>query len=830
LVIKNIASVVISNCTREFDKEYHYQIPENIKGIVKPGMRVIVPFGRSNILKEAYVLDVLDSSSWDNLKSIKKLLDKKPVLSKNMLKLSAWMKDKYICTYHDSIKCILPAGIGVKAYRVVVLEDINTNISKDTNLYSDINISENQKKIIDTLKTLESKCELTELKNKVNLKSFQSSINSLEKKGVISIHERYTTRVKEKFIKAIYTMLSKEDIAELIEGNKLKRIQQIKVMEMLMDNEFVSVQDIIRFTGVSPGVLDTLKKYGYIEFTEIETKREPFGDEIFEKTLPLKLTEEQNKIFGSLKGIIDKNKYSECLIHGVTGSGKTELYMQIIQHIIKKGKKAIVLVPEISLTPQMVKRFKGRFEDEVAVLHSRLSLGERYDQWRLIQDGKKKVVIGARSAIFAPIENVGLIVVDEEHESSYKSEITPKYLAIDIARYIMKQQKGMLLLGSATPSIETYYKAKQGEIFLFEMKKRVNNAPMPKVNLIDMREELNRGNKSIFSGRLLEEIIKNNEAGQQTMLLLNRRGYSSFVLCRSCGYTVKCINCSVTLTYHAVRERLTCHYCGYTIKTPEECPKCKSRYIRHFGLGTQKLEEAVKKCFPKSTIIRMDSDTTGYKNSHAKILEKFREQNINIMVGTQMIAKGHDFPNVTLVGVMAADGMLNLADYRASEKTFQLLTQVAGRAGRGTLPGRVVIQSYNIDNFSILAACKQDYKLFYNQEIAIRKEMEYPPFTNIALVVVSGMNDKIVQNNSIVVRDMIFKAFNTINESCYEILGPLKPPISRIKSKYRWRLVIKCKNKDILTEILRKTADEFYKRRKKDTVDLGIDIDPINML
>jgi primosomal protein N' (replication factor Y) len=832
--MKNIASVVISNCTREFDKEYHYIIPDEIKENIKPGMRVIVPFGRTNMLKEAYVLDILDSSSWDKLKSIKKLIDEEPVLSRNMLELSSWMKDRYICTYHDAIKCMLPAGIGVKAYRIAVLERFSgnsvTNINASENFK--ISISENEKKIIEALLECGNECELKDLKNKVDVKSFQRYINTLKSKGVISIREEYTARVKEKFIRVAYSTLPKEEVIEIIEGNKLKRIQQIKVMEILMDNEYVAVHDVVRFAGVSPGVLDTLKKYGYIDFKEIEVKRDPFKDTYYESTIPLKLSEEQNEALKILTNSIDEGRYDEYLLHGVTGSGKTEVYMQLIHYVIQQGKEAIVLVPEISLTPQMVKRFKGRFENDVAVLHSRLSLGERYDQWRLIQAGKKKVVIGARSAVFAPLENIGLIIIDEEHEGSYKSEITPKYHAADIARHICKQHEGIVLLGSATPSIETYYRAKQGEISLLEMKERVNNALMPAVELVDMREELNQGNRSVFSRKLSEEISKNTKLDQQTMLFLNRRGYASFVLCRNCGYVVKCINCSITLTYHAIGERLTCHYCGYTMKSPKECPKCKSKHIRHFGLGTQKLEEEVKKQFPESTVIRMDSDTTGYKNSHADILGKFRDQNINMMVGTQMIAKGHDFPNVTLVGVMAADGMLNLADYRASEKTFQLLTQVAGRAGRGSLPGRVVIQSYNIDDFSILAACKQDYQSFYDQEIIIRKEMGYPPFTNIALVVMSGANDKTVQQSSKVVKDMIYKYFrkNNVDKVQYEVLGPLKPPISKIKNKYRWRLVIKSNDMDVLIKILRETADEFYREKSKSTVDLGIDIDPINML
>ncbi|NSW90827.1 MAG: primosomal protein N' [Firmicutes bacterium] len=817
----NIASVVISNCTREFDKEYHYVIPAKLKDSVKPGVRVIVPFGKTNMPKEAYVLDVLDSSNWDGLKSINKLVDEKPVLNERMIRLAAWMRERYICTYHDAIKCMLPAGVGVKAYRIVKLENYEGHVK------------ENEKKILDALVECGNECELTELKNKLSLRSFHKYLRDLEAKGIISIREEFATRVKEKFIRVAYAVLPKEEIANVIEGNKLKRIQQIKVLEILMDNEYVAVQDIVKFAGVSPGVLDTLKKYGYIDFKEIEVKRSPFKDTGYESTRPLDLTDEQDEALKILKDRIDEGRFSEFLLHGVTGSGKTEVYMQLIQYVIGKGKEAIVLVPEISLTPQMTARFKGRFGNDVAVLHSRLSLGERYDQWRLIMEKKIKVVIGARSAIFAPLERIGLIIIDEEHEGSYKSEITPKYHAADIARYICKQQGGLLLLGSATPSVETYYRAEEGKIGFIEMKERPNNMLLPRVELVDMREELNKGNRSIFSNKLAEEISKNIDLRQQTILLLNRRGYSPFVLCRNCGYVARCINCSITLTYHAIGERLTCHYCGYTVKVPKECPKCKSKYIRHFGLGTQKLEEETKRYFPGSTVIRMDSDTTGYKNSHADILGKFRDQNINIMVGTQMIAKGHDFPNVTLVGVLAADSMLNIADYRASEKTFQLLTQVAGRAGRGEIPGRVVIQSYNTEDFSILAACKHDYASFYRQEIRLRKEMDYPPFTNIALVIMSGVSDKTVLESSKIVKNIICRNFESksIDKNRYEILGPMKPPIVKIKNKYRWRLVLKSKDIDILINVLRETSDEFNRvKNNKDMIELSIDINPVNML
>lgn len=843
LVMGNIASVIINNCTREFDKEYHYLIPDKMKNDIVPGIRVIVPFGKGDLPREAYVLEVLESSERNDLKSIKKTVDKNPLLNRNMIELARWMKDRYICTYHAAIKCMVPAGTGVKANRVVRLvkapresgagkrssegEKISRSVNGNT-------VKSNTEKILKVLEECGNECEFNELKEKTGIRLFNKYISMLENEGVICINEEYSAKVKEKYVRAAYLAMPREEIINVIENNRLKRIQQIKALEILMDNEFVPIQDMVKFAGVSNSVLDTLKKYGYIDFKEVEVIRDPFKNIPYETTQPLNLTPEQDEALKILKGVIDEGKFSEYLLHGVTGSGKTEVYMQLIQHVIEKGKRAIVLVPEISLTPQTVARFKGRFGDDVAVLHSRLSFGERYDQWSLIKDGKIKVVIGARSAVFAPMENIGVIIIDEEHEGSYKSEITPKYHVAEIARYICKKQGGLMVLGSATPSVETYFRAKNGEIGLIEMRERPNKMELPEVILVDMREELNNGNRSVFSQRLQKEIIRNKETGQQTILLLNRRGHSSFVLCRNCGHVIKCKYCSVSLTYHASGGRLICHYCGYTEKVPGECPKCKSKYIRNFGIGTQKLEEEVKKQFPGTTVIRMDSDTTGYKNSHYDILNKFRNEGIDIMVGTQMIAKGHDFPNVTLVGVMAADSMLHLADYRASERTFQLLTQVAGRAGRGELPGRVIIQSYNTEEFSILAACRHDYKSFYEQEIILRKEMGYPPFTVIAVLMSSAVNDRDALEGSKIIKDIICRIFvkKALPSNKYLILGPMKPPIAKIKNKYRWRLVIKAERDqlDNLICVLREAFDEYNKVNGRNGAELNMDINPTDML
>lgn len=812
-----IASVVLSDTTREFDKEYYYRIPEGMINKVAPGIRAIVPFGKGNRLKEAYVLNVLDIQEKGDLKEIAKIVDEFPVLNCNLLKLSTWMKNRYICTYSDVIKTMLPPGIGIKNSRIVKV------------IRNEAQLKPNEKKVIDLLVDFGGECEYDELQEKLAFKTMAKTVKSLEQAGIVSIVEEFSSRAREKTVRVAYLIRPKEEVLEEIESNRIKKIQQIRVMEMLLDNEYIAASDIVRFSGVSAGVLNTLKKNGYIDFKEIEVQRDPYRHMGISRTESLPPTQEQQKVLKSVKLELDKNEFKEALLHGVTGSGKTEVYLQLIHHCMQQGRQSIVLVPEISLTPQMVERFKGRFGKEVAVLHSRLSLGERYDQWRLIRDGKIKVVVGARSAIFAPFEKLGLVIIDEEHENSYKSELTPKYSAREIARERCKYDGAVLLYGSATPSIETYYQALEGKMLLLEMQERANKMMLPEVKIVDMREELEDGNRSVFSRKLAFEIEQNIKNNQQTMLFLNRRGYSSFVLCRKCGYTVKCMNCNVSMTYHAYEDRMICHYCGFTIKSMELCPKCKSNYIRHFGTGTQKIEEEVRKQFPESTVLRMDLDTTSYKNSHEEILRTFKEKNVNILVGTQMIAKGHDFPNVTLVGVLAADSLLNTGDYRASERTFQLITQVAGRAGRGEIPGRVVIQTYNTDDFSIQTAQKHDYVSFYNQEVKIREKLHYPPFTNIAVLILSGLYDRTVFERSKLIKEQLENYMKDFEPEA-EVLGPARAPLSKIKNKYRWRIIVKSSDMDKLIEILSKVSDGFNKTKGRINVDLSIDINPVNML
>jgi primosomal protein N' (replication factor Y) len=516
------------------------------------------------------------------------------------------------------------------------------------------------------------------------------------------------------------------------------------------------------------------------------------------------------------------------LLHGVTGGGKTEVYMQVIKDVIARGKEAVVLVPEISLTPQMVERFKGRFPGNVAVFHSRLSEGERQDQWRRVKDQKVSIAVGARSAVFAPFKDIGIIIIDEEHESSYKSESTPRYHAAEIAAERCKRNGALLLYGSATPSVERYYSAKSGKIELLTIYKRTNFLDLPVVDVVDLRDELKSGNRKMFSRKLIIEIEKNIQNGEQTILFLNRRGYSPFVLCRSCGYIVTCKNCSVSYTYHSDTEKLICHYCGAAARLPGKCPVCESLDIKLFGAGTQRVEEEVKKLFNGCSVIRMDRDTTSAKNSHERILNEFVKKKIDILIGTQMIAKGHDFPNVTLVGVLAADPMLNINDFRSAERAFQLLMQVSGRAGRGKIRGRVVIQTYNPDHYSIATSMEHDYNSFYRQEIMVRRELEYPPFKSIGAVMLSGPDDK-----------KTFDAALTLHTKCREehsgddgivITKPLRPPIGVIKDKYRWRFIIKHGDTNKLAQILGELGDFFFSGKLPKDAELGVDINPNSMM
>ena len=632
--------------------------------------------------------------------------------------------------------------------------------------------------------------------------------------------------VQDKTINAVYLKKDIEEIEFDIEMQKIKSEKQKKVLQFLKDNEGVTVPEIEAYTGGTRAIVKTLEKNGYVEIIEKKIERDPLASKKIEKTKNLKLTLEQQMAFDEISEKMDQEQYERFLIYGVTGSGKTEIYLQLIRKAMKQNKTSIVLVPEISLTPQMIDRFISRFgKDEIAVLHSKLSLGERYDEWNRIKEGKAKIVIGARSAIFAPLNNIGIIIIDEEHDSSYKSESIPKYDAKEIAKKIAKENNCPLVLGSATPDLTTYYKAQQGEITLLALTKRANNSALPKVEIVDLKQELANGNRSMLSMDLYQSIEENLKNKLQTILFLNRRGYSTFIMCRNCGYTVKCKNCDISMTYHSYENKLKCHYCGYEEKLVKICPECGSDKIRYFGTGTQKLEQEIHKQFPQAKTIRMDVDTVTKKNSHEEILNKFKNEDIDILIGTQMVVKGHHFPKVTLVGVIAADSSLNIDDYRATERTFQILTQVAGRAGRENLPGKVIIQTYNPENFSIQEAQKQNYNKFYETEIALRKQLKYPPFCDIIVIGFNSTNEDEIKKVS---QEIFEKLKDKIDKEQFNIFKPMPSPIDKIQNKFRWRIIIKGNMTEEANKIFNDTLKEIYQKNYKNTK-ITIDVNPNNM-
>ena len=639
-------------------------------------------------------------------------------------------------------------------------------------------------------------------------------------------------RVKEKNANFVYLKKDAEQIQQEIESRTIKSDKQIRALEFLTENEGVIISDLETFADVSKAVLNTLQKNGYIEIVEKQVERNPFLHKAINRDKPFPLNDEQSQAYNAVADAIDDQFNSEFLLFGVTGSGKTEIYLQLIDKVLNLGKSSLMLVPEISLTPQTVDRFIARFgEENIAVLHSKLSVGERYDQWNKIKRGEAKIVIGARSAIFAPMQDLGLIIIDEENDQSYKSETTPKYHTREIARYLAKENSICLIEGSATPDLDTYYKTQTGEIELLKLTKRANNAKLPEVEVIDLRHELEQGNKSMISGKLHQAIKENLQNHKQTILFLNRRGFSTFVMCRDCGHTIKCKNCDITLTYHASNKKLKCHYCGYEEEVVKECPECHGKNIRYFGAGTQKLEEQINLLFPEATTIRMDVDTVTKKNSHEEILNKFKNENIDILIGTQMVVKGHHFPNVTLVGVIAADSSLNIDDFRATERTFQILTQVAGRAGREETQGKVIIQTYNPDNFSIECAKKQDYQLFYDTEIMLRKQLKYPPFCDIIVVGVSSEN----KMSAFKITEQLHKYLK--NRVITENLGimlykGMPAPVDKIKNKYRFRIIIKCKFGDETINLINDMLNEYgqTKEGKSGSVRLSIDLNPNNWM
>lgn len=812
-----VAEVVINNISRFTDNIYHYLVPSSIE--VKIGSRIIVPFGKGNKTYEGYVLDILENSDFENLKEIHKLVDDISYFNKSTSELIKFMHHRYFSPYCDIIKAVLPKGVSTKFKTYVTLIEKDETVLKKNTSRSLV-----KEKIVEYLISKQDKAELEEICQNIGRKNITATLNSLKEAKIITTEQVEIEKITDKIVKYITLDIEKSEAYQIIENIGKKMPARARVLEALCECENIMLSELLEITSTSHETIKYLVGKGYAHIYEElkETDALVGYTEISEKRTDL--TVEQKNALGKISKTLCKN--SIHLMHGVTGSGKTEVYLQLIEETLKKGKQAIFLVPEISLTPQMIKQVSERFGQETALMHSKLTMRQRFDEWKRMKNGQAKVVVGARSAIFAPFDNLGLIIIDEEHESSYKSETSPRYSTVEIARYRCKLENATLVLASATPSVESYYNAKKGIYNLIELKNRINNSNLPAVKIIDMRKETENGNNSILSEYLAGEINKNLEDKKQTILFLNKRGYSSFISCRSCGFVPKCPNCNISLTYHKTGNHLVCHYCDYKHEVYDKCPECESKYIKYFGMGTQKIVDELREKFPEAKILRMDADTTFKREGHEKILNEFAEKKADILVGTQMIAKGLDFSSVTLVGIVSADMSLHLDDFRSYEKTFSLLTQVIGRAGRGKDLGRAVIQTYYPDDEVLNLSKYQDYISFYRSEIGVRKSMMYPPYCEMINVTSASEKDLHSYNELKKIRNEII---NEIKKSGFgnfiRIYNVTKAPMQKINGKYRYRFLIKTNYSKKLYEIIHYVVEKHYKK----DISVIVDVNPINM-
>lgn len=775
-----IASVLVDVKAKEVDKTFDYLIPKHLEEVIEIGQRVKIPFGPRLIM--GYVLGIKETSDFERLRKINDVLDIVPSLTEELIEVGKELSISNTSPLVSIYQVMLPTALRTKYKKKLRVREsglLSLTLALKFNTYGEAYLN---KELDDHLKEI-----------KANIKS-----------GNIEVISEMKQMNKERYLKKIH----------LLDGMiPVRGAKQKLVLEYMTDTTVVYKKNLKEELEVSDSTIKSMIEKGILEEESVEIYREI--ESIYEaKDKDIILNTEQQNVYDEISLNIESNK--TFLLHGVTGSGKTEIYLNIIEDVINKGQDAIMLVPEISLTPMMVSRFKGRFGDKVALLHSGLSIGEKYDEWRKIRREEVQICVGARSAIFAPFANLGVIIIDEEHTESYKQDDNPSYHAKDVAQLRCEHYHIPLILGSATPSVDSYYKALHGEYHLLEMKERANNMKLPHVYIEDMRYEFKGGNRSIFSKKLEELIIDRLEKKEQIILLLNRRGHSTFVMCRSCGEVIMCPNCDISLTYHDRDDSLQCHYCGHKEHNVEVCPICKSEHIRYMGIGTERVEQYIKKSFPSAKVVRMDRDTTSYKNAHEKLLYNFEHEG-DILLGTQMIAKGLDFPNVTLVGVLAADMSLNLPDYKAIEKTFQLLTQVSGRAGRHEKDGEVVIQTYNPDHYAIAYAKNHDYHSFYKTEMEIRKLSGYSPYNNMAQIIIT---DKDVRKLLKLGTKIVIQLRRNLEKDCV-VLGPVLPKIARINNFFRAQIIIKYKKSELMNDVLKKIYQDF-----NDDLSIAIDKNP----
>ncbi len=792
-----IAEIAVSGTLYSFDMLFSYVVPQNMSGSVKCGCRVLVPFGRGNSRRIGVVMR-LTHGGGSGLKTVVSLIDSEPVISEELIKIAFYLHDNTFCTYFEAVKVMLPP-----AMNVIVKEKFRLNRS-----FSDFDsISSNAKEILEKLQQFSDDVSIDNFINNFISENGRKIIDELCESDAVYSDNIFRQKVSDAVLKMVHLT---DKYINCPEDFKFTPKQKT-VVEFLKENGTASSKETAYMCGVTMIVISNLVRNGVIEEYETEIFRhvEDFSEcraDINETVL----SDEQQNAYNMISEQVHKHKPAVFLLHGVTGSGKTSVYEKLIFDTISHGRQVMMLIPEISLTPQVLKRFRSLFGERVAVIHSGLTLGQRLDEYKRIKKGNADIVIGTRSAVFSPLDNIGLIIMDEEGERSYKSDITPRYNAHDIAKQRCAYHGSTLLLASATPSIESFYLAEKGLYHLIKMNERYNNTPLPEVDIVDMSEERANGNITEFSHKLVNEINLNLQNDEQTILLLNRRGYHTIISCMDCGKPVHCPNCSVPLTYHKKNGRLMCHYCGYSGERIKNCPSCNSQRLRSMGFGTQKLEEELNMYFPTAKILRMDADTTFSRYSYEKNFTDFRNGKYNIMIGTQMIGKGLDFPNVTLVGVLSVDKALYAGDFRSYEKTFSLITQVVGRSGRCFKRGRAVLQTFIPDHYIINLAANQDYDGFYEQEIALRRTMIFPPICDMCTFCFSGTNDTSVKKGADAVMTVMRENLKELNpKTPVRVLPPVKCSYEKINGRYRWRIIMKCKNtaeiRDFISSVIKKS-------------------------
>lgn len=804
-----VARVVIDGSAYSFDKCYTYSIPSGLDTSALVGSRVIVPFGRGNVKKQALVMSVERVFDTVGLKSIISVIDEKPVLGDEMLRLVSYLKEHTFCTYFDAVHALLPTGLNIK----VSTEYTANTVCENT-------LSGTEREIFDLLSAGKKPLTAEKINSVLGIDTAEPLLKKLLRDGFLTAESNPIRKIGDATVKTVCLTQPDGEV-----GIKLTARQR-EVVDLLRDAGTLSVKEVMYFTGVGSVVIKNLEKYGVVRLFENEVYRMP-ARTADRTDGEIVLTEEQKTVYNIVLSALDNESFETVLMHGVTGSGKTQVFLKLVEETVRRGRGVIVMVPEIALTPQMLDLFYSRFGKTVAVFHSALPLGQRLDEWKRVKNGEAKIALGTRSAVFAPFDNLGLIVMDEEQEHTYKSEMSPRFHTRDVARFRAAYHKCVCLLSSATPSLESYSAAKAGKYILCTMKERFGNAVLPQVIPIDMRSEKLSGNNGNLSMLLVDEIQKTLDCKKQVILLLNRRGHNTYVSCPSCGYVATCKNCSISMTYHSASGRLMCHYCGYSEPYSQVCPDCGGNHLKYSGAGTQKLEDELSLIFPNARTLRLDADTTMAKDAFSKKLSAFAKGEYDILLGTQMVAKGLNFPNVTLVGVLNADQSMYSDDFRGFERTFSLLTQVVGRSGRGETPGRAYIQTSNPDSNVIRLAAKQDYEAFYEDEILTRRLMVYPPFCDILAVTVASSAQKLSADAAAefvkLLTGGVEKVFSDVK---LIILRPTPTAVLRVNNRYRYRIIIKCKNNRRLRELINQTIDKYNTTAFAKNAILSVDVNP----